>query len=80
MRILEPPSPLRARPLTPSSGTCARLVAEKLKHEGKQEAKALGDLEEVEDSEGNVLSRRDYGPFLPFLSGSASALVWMRRR
>jgi splicing factor 3A subunit 3 len=35
-------------------------VAEKLKHEGRQEISALEKAEEFEDSEGNVYDRRTY--------------------
>lgn len=45
-------------------------VAEKLKHEGKQDARVVDTMEELEDAEGNVYDRKTFGaspfPFFTF--------------
>lgn len=45
-------------------------MAEKLKHEGKQDARVVDTMEELEDAEGNVYDRKTFGaspfPFFTF--------------
>jgi hypothetical protein len=44
------------------------LVAERLKQEGKQDARTVDTMEEIEDSEGNVYDKRTYGSSFHFSS------------
>jgi splicing factor 3A subunit 3 len=43
----------------------ALALAERLKQEGKQDARTVDTMEEIEDSEGNVYDKRTYGSSLP---------------
>lgn len=59
--------------------TCMKIVAEKLKGEGKQEAVRAEDIEELEDTEGNVYNRKVSPLLLPLINLTAYPRTRTRR-